>query len=60
MYAVNEPAMNWNEAVLNDLPGELYTIKADDNIHIIVNTTGINSGCSESKANKNWTFNKAA
>ena len=31
MYAENEPAMKWNDdVVLNDLPGELYTIEADD------------------------------
>ena len=30
MYAENEPAVNRNEAVLNNLPGELYTIEADD------------------------------
>ena len=32
MYAKNEPAMKRNEAVLNNLPGELYTIGADDKI----------------------------
>ena len=32
MYAENEPAMKKNNVVLNDLPGELYTIEADDKI----------------------------
>ena len=32
MYAENEPAMKRNDADLNDLPGELYTIKAGDKI----------------------------
>ena len=32
MYAENEQAMKRNEAVLNDLPGELYTIEANDKI----------------------------
>ena len=32
MYAENEPAIKRNDAVLNDLPGELYTIEADDKI----------------------------
>ena len=32
MYAENEPAMKRNEAVLNELPGELYIIKANDKI----------------------------
>ena len=32
MYAENEPAMKRNEAVLNDLPGELYTIEANDKV----------------------------
>ena len=32
MYAEIKPAMKRNEAVLNDLPGELYTIKANDKI----------------------------
>ena len=32
MYDKNKPAMKRNEAVLNDLPGELYTIQADDKI----------------------------
>ena len=31
MYAENEPAIKRNEAVLNELPGELYTIEANDN-----------------------------
>ena len=30
MYVENEPFMKMNAAVLNDLPGELYTIKAND------------------------------
>ena len=29
MYAENEPAIDRNEAFLNNLPGELYTIEAD-------------------------------
>ena len=32
MIAENEPAMKRNEAVLSDLPGELYTIEANDKI----------------------------
>ena len=32
MYAENEPAMKMNDADLNGLPGELYTIKAGDKI----------------------------
>ena len=32
MYVENEPAMKRNQAVLNDLPGELYTIKANEKI----------------------------
>ena len=30
MYTENKPAMERNEAVLNDFPGELYTVEADD------------------------------
>ena len=30
MYAENEQAMKRNEAVLNELPGELYIIEAND------------------------------
>ena len=32
MYAENEPAMKRNKVVLKDLPGELYTIEANDKI----------------------------
>ena len=32
MYAENEPALKRNEAVSNNLPGELCTIKADEKI----------------------------
>ena len=32
MYAENEPAMERNETLLNDLPGKLYTVEASDNI----------------------------
>ena len=32
MYAENEPALKRNKAVLNELPGELYIIKAKDKI----------------------------
>ena len=32
MIAENEPAIKRNEAVLSDLPGELYTIEASDKI----------------------------
>ena len=32
MYAQNKLDMKRNEAVLNELPGELYTIKAHDKI----------------------------
>ena len=37
MNAENEPAMKRNDAVLNNLPGEFYTIVADDKIPGIVN-----------------------
>ena len=30
MYAENEPDMKRNEAILNELPGELYKNKIDD------------------------------
>ena len=32
MYAENEPPMKRNEAVLNDLPGQLYAIEANGKI----------------------------
>ena len=32
IYAGNEPTMKRHEAVLNELPGELYTIEANDKI----------------------------
>ena len=32
MYEEDEPAIKRNDAVLNDLPGELYTIESDDKI----------------------------
>ena len=32
MYAENEPAIERNEAILNDLPGELYIVQADDKV----------------------------
>ena len=32
MYAENEPVIGRNEVVLNNLPGQLYTIGADDKI----------------------------
>ena len=32
MYAENEPAMKKNEAVLNELPGEFYTIETNEKI----------------------------
>ena len=32
MYAENEPAMKRNNAVLNDLPDELYLIEAHNKI----------------------------
>ena len=32
MYSENEPAMKRNNAVLNDLPGDLYKIEAVDKI----------------------------
>ena len=32
IYAENEPAMERNEAARNDLPGELYTVEADDKV----------------------------
>ena len=32
MHAENEPAMKRNEAVLNELSGELYTREANDEI----------------------------
>ena len=32
MYAEKKPTMSRNEAVLKDLPGEFYTIEANDKI----------------------------
>ena len=32
MYAENEPAIKRNDAILNDLPGELYAIEPDGKI----------------------------
>ena len=32
MYAENKPAMKRNDTVLNDLSGELYTIRAKEKI----------------------------
>ena len=32
MYEEDEPAIKRNDAVLNDLPGELYTIESGDKI----------------------------
>ena len=32
MYSENELTMKWNNAVLNDLPGDLYKIEAVDKI----------------------------
>ena len=32
MYAENEPAIKWNEAVRNELPGGIYTIEANGEI----------------------------
>ena len=32
MYAENEPALKRSEAVLNDLPGERYSIEANDKV----------------------------
>ena len=32
MYTENGPAMKRNEVILNELPGELYTIEANDEI----------------------------
>ena len=32
MFAENEPAEKRNDVFLNDLPGKLYTIGADDKI----------------------------
>ena len=34
MSAEYQEAMKWNEAVLNDFPGDLYTIKANDKIPV--------------------------
>ena len=39
MYAENECAMKNNDLVLNDLPGEVYKIEADEKFQIIVNTS---------------------
>lgn len=38
MYAENEPAIKRNEALLNALPGELYTIELMTKFQIIVYT----------------------
>ena len=32
LYGENEPAMKRDDAALNDLPGKLYTIEADDKV----------------------------
>ena len=32
MHGENEPAMKRDDAALNDLPGKLYTIEADDKV----------------------------
>ena len=32
MYGENEPAMKRDDDALNDLPGKLYTIEADDKV----------------------------
>ena len=61
MYVENEPFMKMNAAVLNDLPGELYTIKANDKISDSFKYLYIpNSSCSKSKANKNVKFSQFA
>ena len=38
MYAENEPAIKRNEALLNTLPAELYTIELMTKFQIIVYT----------------------
>ena len=38
MYVENGPAKKRNEAVLNDLPAELYTTEANRKFWVIVNT----------------------
>ena len=38
MYLENEPAMKRDKAVVNDLTVEIYTIKANCKIQIIINT----------------------
>ena len=38
MHAENEPAIKRDEAVINDLPGELYTKKLMAKLQIILNT----------------------
>lgn len=32
MFSKNERAIKWNEAILNDLLGELYTVDANSKI----------------------------
>ena len=38
MYAENEPVTKRNDAVLNDLPGEVYTIEVMTKFQVILNT----------------------
>ena len=38
MYAENEPVMKRNETVPIELPGERYTIEANDKIPVGINT----------------------
>ena len=52
MQAENETVVKINKAVLNDLPGEFYTIETNGKFPIMLITHWNSSSCSESKANK--------
>ena len=59
IYTENELAMKTNEAVLNDLPGELYTIEATDKIPDNCKYPLLTIKA-ESRVNKHWRFRKVA
>lgn len=52
MYVENEPAMNKNEVVLNNLPGELYITEANEKIQENCITIGVSSNYADIKTGK--------
>ena len=63
IYAENKPATKRNDAVLNDLPGEFYTIEAHDKLPDNCKypmATESNQNCSELKTNKHKRFSQVA